>query len=425
MIKQYMLFTILLLVAGSDCLVIQNSNNQLVRLRLFEVRPQHPNDVRSPLATKLYQQVFSSSSVQHLNGEVNIERLNSVDESRYCSQILIGDPPQKFNVLLDTGSVDLWIPSVKCKSKACESRNRYDSSQSNTSKQLRNNYYELSYLGNASLSGRLLSDRVTLAGIQVDDQVFAEAHHLRGRLIEANHFDGVLGLGTRPLFPRQVPNLIQNMMDRHLIGEPLLSWHIHTRKGGGVNIGTNVSTIDAGEIILGGLDRRLFVGEPTFVPVSGISLWFIRMDKVGVVKVANGNQSGQQQTWTELVSECEMGCRAAIDTGAVMLAGPPKAVDSINRRLGAKHIGDGVYQFDNKNCTTVDPTLKVSFRIGGKQLLVGSDGYTFLMGTRCMSELKPVQGDEFDWLLGNRFMENYHTIFDFGRKRVGFAVKRF
>ncbi|KAJ2749172.1 Asp-domain-containing protein, partial [Coemansia nantahalensis] len=53
-------------------------------------------------------------------------RLTDATDTYYYGVISVGSPGQNFTVTFDTGSANMWIPGVRCTSKACLQHNRYD-----------------------------------------------------------------------------------------------------------------------------------------------------------------------------------------------------------------------------------------------------------------------------------------------------------
>ena len=116
-------------------------------------------------------------------------RLTSID----YAEISLGTPPQEFKVVLDTGSSNLWVPSSKCSSIACFLHAKYDATSSSSYKE-NGTTFEIRY-GSGSLSGFVSSETLDFAGMEIKNQLFAEATEEPGLAFAFGRFDGILGLG--------------------------------------------------------------------------------------------------------------------------------------------------------------------------------------------------------------------------------------
>lgn len=107
----------------------------------------------------------------------------------------MGTPPQTFQVIFDTGSSNVWIPSSKCSffSIACYLHNQYTAENSDTYK-ADGREFAIQY-GSGALTGFLSTDTLTIGDLVIANQTFAEAVMEPSLSFIAAQFDGIMVRG--------------------------------------------------------------------------------------------------------------------------------------------------------------------------------------------------------------------------------------
>ncbi|XP_052178867.1 cyprosin-like [Diospyros lotus] len=438
------------------------------------------------------------------DSEADIITLKNYMNAQYFGEIGIGTPSQKFSVIFDTGSSNLWVPSAKCYfSVACYFHSKYKSSHSSTYK--KNGKSAEIHYGTGSISGFFSQDHVEIGDLVVKNQDFIEATKEPSITFLAAKFDGILGLGFQEISVGKAVPLWYNMVNQGLVMEPVFSFWFNR----------NAREKEGGEIVFGGVDPNHFKGEHIYVPVTQKGYWQFDLGDILI---------GEETT-----GFCAGGCSAIADSGTSLLAGPTTIITQINHAIGAsgviseeckavvaeygktilemllaeaepqkicsqiglcyfdgsRDVSMGIESVLDKNsdetpsshgsamctacqmmivwvqnqlkrnqteeqileyinqlcdrlpspmgesavdCSTLPSMPSISFTIGGKVFDLAPEQYILQVGmgdsAQCISgftalDVAPPRGPL--WILGDVFMGQYHTVFNYGNMTVGFA----
>ncbi|KAL6193519.1 hypothetical protein ACLB2K_034603 [Fragaria x ananassa] len=407
-------------------LAATQSVDGLVRISL----KKHPLDLSRINAARITNRVAYQQSDNGDNLKANIVYLKNYLDIQFYGEIGIGSPTQTFAVVFDTGSSNLWVPSSRCiLSVGCYFHSKYRATMSSTYTKI-GIHCKIPY-GSGSVSGYFSGDNVKVGDIIVKDQEFVEVTREGFVAFLAARFDGVFGLGFQDISVGEATPVWYNMVQQGRMSQKIFSiWLNH-----------DPESPVGGEIVFGGYDWKHFTGDHTYVPISHKGYWQIEVGDIIVADFSTGF--------------CKGGCAAIVDSGTSLLAGPTTVVAQINHAIGAEGLAsleckNVVYTYGNLmwdylvsglceklpnpvrrsfvNCDNLAAMPDVSFVIGNKTFTLTPEQYILKVEERCSTvclsgfvalDVPPPQGPL--WVLGALFLGAYHTVFDFGNLRVGFA----
>ncbi|XP_004585318.2 pepsin-3 [Ochotona princeps] len=336
-------------------------------------------------ATKYFpKDTFASGSTESLENYLDTE---------YFGTISIGTPAQDFTVIFDTGSSNLWVPSIFCSSAACSVHNQFNPDDSSTFKAT-GGTISITY-GTGSMSGILGYDTVNVGGIEDTNQIFGLSEYEPGSFLYYAPFDGILGLAYPSISASDATPVFDNMWNEGLVSQDLFSVYLS-------------SDDDSGSVVMfGGIDSSYYTGSLNWVPVSYEGYWQITVDSI---------------TMDGETIACADGCQAIVDTGTSLLTGPTSAISNIQSYIGASENSDGEMVV---SCSSMYSLPNIVYTINGVQYPVPASAYILEEDGACMSGFEGMDVDTYTgelWILGDVFIRQYFTVFDRANNQVGFAA---
>jgi len=364
---------------------------------------------------------------------------------------------------------------------ACRIHNRYDSSASKTYEE-DGTAFAIQY-GTGSLSGFLSRDVLTWAGFRVQGQTFGEAVAEPGVTFVGAQMDGILGMGFGDIAVDGVPTPFDNLVEQGLVGEPVFSfwmgrdpdaevggelvlggvdpahfvgehvWAPVTKEGywqfdlDGLSLdGVPVAGCDGGCSAIADTGTSLLAG-----PSQAVAALNKQLGARGVL--ATQCSSLVHQYGDEIIERlvdgespediCHAASACAVDDSNLCLM-CETVVMLLEQYLKSNEAKDKIKQEMDQLCDLVPSPMgesavecekvgdlpTVEFSIGGLPFSLAPEQYVLRMDDGqgndvCLSgfiglDIPAPMGPL--WILGDVFLGAYHSVFDVGNKRVGFAT---
>ncbi|KAG1735495.1 acid protease [Suillus lakei] len=347
---------------------------------------------------------YSSQRNQKRGTGENLMVNQGLDASFYGT-LAVGTPPYPFDVILDTGSSDMWIASSTCQS-VCAGTGNFDSAKSSTFENM-NKGFSVTY-GKGAAAGTVGQDVVQMAGFTISKQTFAVVTTTSANFLQ-NPITGIFGLAWQSLAASGAIPFWQALASNGQWSQPLMAFQL-TRF---LNDSQAGELEPGGSFTMGYANESLYTGTIDYrdLPNGQASYWLQQITSMTVqgksISLPGGSAS-----------------YAAIDTGTTLVAGPAASIAAIYAQIPGSQPGTGSWEgFYSYPCNTA---VAVEISFGGPNWAVspGDFAFTSIGSDECYGAFYaiPTSGGTPSWIIGDTFLKNVYSVFRYNPPSVGFAA---
>jgi hypothetical protein len=358
----------------------------------------------------------------HMAVEIGVHQVNSTITtlledfvSEYTGTIGVGTaknggPQFQARVVFDTGSTNLWVASVLCKTAPCDTdkaRKFYNPSLSLTQEPWRVNGTTVNgkeidiTFGTGELKGPIHVDTYRVGPLEVRQQPFAMIREMDGSVFRSFPFEGILGLAFPSLSFGGILPFFDRVIQQKLLANNEFAFYL------------NADTEKPSALLWGGVDDNLYTGKIVMFRVVVPHYWAIELVdfKLGETSLLKEMEDDQRPKYV------------LIDSGTTFFTAGSGLYGSIMQRLRTAPCAD-VNDY---------PPITYVLRSADKELYeLKVDQDVYMIGedeSDCKASFMKLDVSR-KWgpamILGEVFMRHWLTVFSRGSgdvkdAKVGFA----
>lgn len=301
--------------------------------------------------------------------------------AQYFIEVEIGTPPQKFTMVPDTGSSNLWVYSHSCWfSIPCWTHSTFNNSKSTTYKK-NGKAFDITY-GSGSIKGTAGTDVATIGDITAT-MGFGEITSASGASFIASQMSGIMGLAYDTISI----DGFKTWMDVNALKDKSFSFYLH-------------SNPDKSYMVIPGMDTENYTVMQSHKVVEQ-KYWALKLDSV--------NQGSKTIDASKY--------KAVIDSGTSLLVGPKEIVNELINGITV-----------DASCKNLDSLPEIGFTIDGQHYPLAPSDYVLKVTELGQSEcLLGIQSMDFPagfdyFIVGDVFMRKYPSYFNLNDNTVSFQV---
>jgi len=153
-----------------------------------------------------YREAVANRKPVYSNGLDQVIPIKDYMNTQYFAEVAVGTPAQKFLVIPDTGSSNLWMYSSNCNAIPCYYHDLYDSSKSSSYKK-DGRPFKITY-GSGSIDGTVSQDKAVLGDATATNFAFGEVTGVSGVAFLASQLCGILGLAYDTISVDKLPTFV-------------------------------------------------------------------------------------------------------------------------------------------------------------------------------------------------------------------------